>query len=144
MNTGLEFAICLTGRVASWATCCGSTWLLMFTLLTLCLVLVRLVEGQELLKVLLSGQPAPTTPEAFCRPLRADDRAEAQERAGLLLKVRSLAAYSDEVASKALQLATNHAYEVVPEDELDPMEQSLSHRVTSNRAMRTTIPGRRI
>ncbi|MGF6965176.1 putative PurR-regulated permease PerM [Paraburkholderia sp. WC7.3g] len=106
-STGLSpFSVVVAAIFWSWIW--GPIGLILSTPLTLCLlVLGRHVRRLEFLDVLLGDQPALTPVENFYQRALAGDPDEAIEQAEVLLRDRSLSAYYDEVAIKALRLAAN-------------------------------------
>jgi predicted PurR-regulated permease PerM len=91
-----------------WSWIWGPIGLILSTPLTLCLVVLgRHVRHLEFFDVLLGDRPALTPIEAFYQRLLAGDPDEILEQAETLLKGRALSSYYDDIAIKALQLATD-------------------------------------
>jgi predicted PurR-regulated permease PerM len=108
-NTGLSpFAVIIAAIFWSWIW--GPIGLIISTPLTLCLVVIgRHVPRLEFLDVLLGDQPALSPVESFYQRMLAGDPDEAQAQAEQWLRERALSSYYDEVAIKALLLATQDA-----------------------------------
>jgi predicted PurR-regulated permease PerM len=106
-STGLSPVAVLVVAIF-WGWLWGPIGLILSTPLTLCLVVVaRHVKRLEFFDVLLGDRPALTPIETFYQRLLAHDPDEVQEQAEQLLQSRSLSAYYDGVALKALSLAAN-------------------------------------
>jgi predicted PurR-regulated permease PerM len=106
-STGLSPVAVLVVAIF-WGWLWGPIGLILSTPLTLCLVVVaRHVKRLEFFDVLLGDRPALTPIETFYQRLLAHDPDEVQEQAEQLLQTRSLSAYYDGVALKALALAAN-------------------------------------
>ncbi|WP_419759881.1 AI-2E family transporter [Acidisoma sp.] len=104
-TTGLSPVAVLVVAVF-WSWLWGPIGLILSTPLTLCLVVVgRHVKRLEFFDVLLGDRPALTPVETFYQRLLAHDPDEVQEQAEQLLQTRSLSAYYDGVARRALELA---------------------------------------
>ena len=106
-STGLSpFSVVVAAIFWSWLW--GPIGLILSTPLTLCLVVMgRHVARLQFLDVMLGDRPALTSVESFYQRILAGDADETQDHAEQLLKERSLSAYYDDVALKALQLAAN-------------------------------------
>ncbi|MBV8585277.1 MAG: AI-2E family transporter [Verrucomicrobia bacterium] len=104
-STGLSpFAVIVAAIFWGWLW--GPVGLIISTPLTLLLVVLgRHVKRLEFFDVLLGDRPPLTPMEGFYQRMLAENPAEAQSQAELLLKERSLSSYYDEVALKGLQLA---------------------------------------
>jgi predicted PurR-regulated permease PerM len=106
-STGLS-PISVVVATIFWAWIWGPIGLLLATPLTLCLVVLgRHVKRLEFLDVLLGDRPALTPVESLYQRMLANDPEEAASQADVLLRERSLSAYYDEVALKALLLAAH-------------------------------------
>jgi predicted PurR-regulated permease PerM len=89
-----------------WTWLWGPLGLLLAMPLTVCLVAIgNHVEGLNFFEVLLGDEPALTPQQSFYQRTLTGDSAEATYQAELALKDEPLAAYLDDVALKALQLA---------------------------------------
>ena len=89
-----------------WGWLWGPVGLILWTPLTLCLVVLgRHVEQLEFLNVLFGDRPALTRIQNFYQRVLAGDPHEVQEHAEELLKEMSLSSYYDEIALKGLELA---------------------------------------
>lgn len=119
-STGLSpFSVVVAAIFWSWLW--GPVGLILSTPLTLCLVVVgRHATRLQFLDVMLGDRPPLTPVESFYQRILAGDADEAQDHAEQLLKERSLSAYYDEVALRALQLAANDSKRgVLGHDQLD-------------------------
>ena len=91
---------------AFWTWLWGPVGLLLWTPLTLCLVVLgRHAERLKFLDILLGDQPALTQQENFYQRMLANDPDEAARQAEEFLKDNPLSAYYDEVAVGGLALA---------------------------------------
>jgi predicted PurR-regulated permease PerM len=129
-STGLSpFAVVVSAVFWTWLW--GPVGLLLATPLTVCLVVLgRHVERLEFLDVLFGDRPALTPVENFYQRMLAGDPDEALEQAEVLLKERSLSSYYDEVALKALQLASNDAARgVLTPEQLERIKESIEGMV---------------
>jgi predicted PurR-regulated permease PerM len=108
-STGLS-PVSIVVATIFWAWIWGPIGLLLATPLTLCLVVLgRHVKRLEFLDVLLGDRPALTPVETLYQRMLANDPEEAAAQADLLLRERSLSAYYDEVALRALVMAAHDA-----------------------------------
>jgi predicted PurR-regulated permease PerM len=106
-STGLS-PVSVVVATIFWTWIWGPIGLLLATPLTLCLVVLgRHVKRLEFLDVLLGDRPALTPVESLYQRMLANDPEEAAAQAEVLLRERSLSAYYDEVALKALLLAAH-------------------------------------
>jgi predicted PurR-regulated permease PerM len=106
-STGLS-PVSVVVATIFWTWIWGPIGLLLATPLTLCLVVLgRHVKRLEFLDVLLGDRPALTPVESLYQRMLANDPEEAAAQAETLLRERSLSAYYDEVALKALLLAAH-------------------------------------
>jgi predicted PurR-regulated permease PerM len=106
-STGLS-PVSVVVATIFWTWIWGPIGLLLATPLTLCLVVLgRHVKRLEFLDVLLGDRPALTPVESLYQRLLANDPEEAADQAEVLLRERSLSAYYDEVALRALILAAH-------------------------------------
>jgi predicted PurR-regulated permease PerM len=106
-STGLS-PISVVVATIFWAWIWGPVGLVLATPLTLCLVVLgRHVKRLEFLDVLLGDRPALTPVDSLYQRMLANDPEEAATQADVLLRQRSLSAYYDEVALKALMLAAH-------------------------------------
>jgi predicted PurR-regulated permease PerM len=106
-STGLS-PVSVVVATIFWTWIWGPIGLLLATPLTLCLVVLgRHVKRLEFLDVLLGDRPALTPVESLYQRMLANDPEEAATQAEALLRERSLSAYYDEVALRALMLAAH-------------------------------------
>ena len=105
-STGLS-PISVIVAAIFWSWLWGPIGLILSTPLTLCLVVLgRHVPRLEFLDVLLGDRPALTPVESLYQRILAGDVDEALDQAETLLRERALSAYYDDVAIRAIQLAT--------------------------------------
>jgi hypothetical protein len=116
--------------------------LLLATPLTLCLVVLgRHVKRLEFLDVLLGDRPALTPVESLYQRMLANDPEEAATQAEALLRERSLSAYYDEVALKALKMAARDVRRgVLNRDRQLVMRDALCGLVEDLEEFEDTIP----
>jgi len=108
-STGLS-PVSIVVATIFWAWIWGPIGLLLATPLTLCLVVLgRHVKRLEFLDVLLGDRPALTPVQSLYQRMLANDPEEAAGQAEILLRERSLSAYYDEVALRALIMAAHDA-----------------------------------
>jgi predicted PurR-regulated permease PerM len=108
-STGLSPAAVIIAAIF-WTWLWGPIGLILSTPLTLCLVVLgRHFKQLEFLDVMLGDRPALSPVESFYQRMLAGDPDEAQDQAELLLRDVPLSSYYDDVALKALQLATDDA-----------------------------------
>jgi predicted PurR-regulated permease PerM len=129
-STGLS-PVSVVVAAIFWTWLWGPIGLILSTPLTLCLVILgRHVQRLEFLDVILGDRPALTPVENFYQRMLANDPDEALDQAELLLKERSLTAYYDEIALKALQLAANDAQRgVLNADQLERIKNGMRELV---------------
>jgi predicted PurR-regulated permease PerM len=114
-------AVAVVVAVVFWAWLWGPTGLLLSTPLTMCFVVFsRHVESLKFLDVMLGDQPALRFEESLYLRMLADDPDEAADEAEGFLRAKSLSAYYDEVAARALMLAQRD----VDRGVLDPLRQT--------------------
>lgn len=104
-STGLS-PVALVVSLIFWTWLWGTIGLLLATPLTVCIAVIgRYVPQLSFLDVLLGNQAALRPEESFYQRLLANDPDEATEQAEEFLKTGTLAAFYDEVAIPALELA---------------------------------------
>jgi predicted PurR-regulated permease PerM len=114
-------AVAVVVAAVFWTWLWGPTGLLLSTPLTMCFVVFsRHVESLKFLDVMLGDQPALRFEESLYLRMLADDPDEAADEAEGFLRAKSLSAYYDEVAARALILAQRD----VDRGVLDPLRQT--------------------
>jgi len=114
-------AVAVVVAAVFWTWLWGPTGLLLSTPLTMCFVVFsRHVESLKFLDVMLGDQPALRFEESLYLRMLADDPDEAADEAEGFLRAKSLSAYYDEVAARALMLAQRD----VDRGVLDPLRQT--------------------
>ncbi len=104
-STGLS-PISVIVAAVFWTWIWGPVGLILSMPLTLCLVVLgRHVKALEFFDVLLGDRPALSPVDSFYQRMLANDPEEVLDQAETLLGDRSLTAYYDEVALKAMKLA---------------------------------------
>jgi len=114
-------AVAVVVAAVFWTWLWGPMGLLLSTPLTMCFVVFsRHVESLKFLDVMLGDQPALRFEESLYLRMLADDPDEAADEAEGFLRAKSLSAYYDEVAARALMLAQRD----VDRGVLDPLRQT--------------------
>jgi predicted PurR-regulated permease PerM len=114
-------AVAVVVAAVFWTWLWGPMGLLLSTPLTMCFVVFsRHVESLKFLDVMLGDQPALRFEESLYLRMLADDPDEATDEAEGFLRSKSLSAYYDEVAARALMLAQHD----VDRGVLDPLRQT--------------------
>jgi hypothetical protein len=114
-------AVAVVVAAVFWTWLWGPLGLLLSTPLTMCFVVFsRHVESLKFLDVMLGDQPALRFEESLYLRMLADDPDEAADEAEGFLRAKSLSAYYDEVAARALMLAQRD----VDRGVLDPLRQT--------------------